>query len=147
MLDVGQGDGICIQNGEKGVYLIDGGSSSRSEIGTYCIEPYLKSEGIGSVKGWFVTHTDMDHISGLLEVLQTYQPSWDGRNKNGVSIENLFLPYREKKTDLHLLIENLASRNGIAVRYMESGKKTDAGQTGNCVPGAVWRRNQRRRKQ
>ncbi len=127
VLDVGQGDGICIQNGEKGVYLIDGGSSSKSGIGAYCIESYLKFEGISKIKGWFVTHTDLDHISGLLEILQSYQPSIDGRNKNGVSIETIFLPYRKKKTESYLLLEKLAKRNGIEVYCMESGKKLTEG--------------------
>ena len=45
MLDVGQGDGIVIEGGGLNI-LLDGGSSSRSGVGSSVIEPYLEYEGI-----------------------------------------------------------------------------------------------------
>lgn len=37
-------------------------------VGKYRILPYLKSNGVNEIDYWFVSHTDLDHISGLLEI-------------------------------------------------------------------------------
>lgn len=127
-LDVGQGDGICIQNGTNGCYMIDGGSTSEGALGEFCLEPYLKFEGISKIEGWFITHTDLDHISGLLEILQSYRTTWDGRNAEGVSVKRIFLPYRENKTLSYEQLEKLAKKNKIALYYIEKGQKIKEGK-------------------
>ncbi len=83
-LDVGQGDGICVQT-EKETYLFDCGSSSEKAIGEYVLIPYLKHEGISRLDGVFVTHPDNDHISGILELLALSEAQ-------GITIERLILP-------------------------------------------------------
>ena len=70
-LDVGQGDGICISDGGGTHVFIEGGSSSENQIGTYRILPFLKYNRIEKIDAWIVTHGDEDHISGLLEVLES----------------------------------------------------------------------------
>lgn len=67
VLDVGQGDAICMNFGEEGVYMIDGGSSSRNTVGEDVIYPFLKSRGIDRIDMWFLTHPDSDHVSAFLE--------------------------------------------------------------------------------
>lgn len=74
VLDVGQGDGIFIQNDNGEHFFVDGGSSDVDHVGEYRILPFLKSRGIRSVKGWIVSHADADHISGLVELLQQGYP-------------------------------------------------------------------------
>lgn len=123
MLDVGQGDGICIQNEKNGCYFIDGGSTSQKAIGEFCLESYLKYEGISKINGWFISHMDQDHISGLIEILESYQCTWDGRNRNGITIEKIFLPYRKERTKSYKQIEKLAKENKIEVYYTEKGQK------------------------
>ena len=49
MLDVGQGDCVCVEGPEHKTYLIDGGSSDIKNVGKYRIEPFLKYRGIGSI--------------------------------------------------------------------------------------------------
>ena len=71
MLDVGQGDGIYLQDGMGGNYFIDGGSTSASNVGTRVILPFFKYRGIQAIDNWYVTHPDLDHISGLIEVLDS----------------------------------------------------------------------------
>ena len=63
-LDVGQGDGIVVETGQ-GAYLFDCGSTSRRKIGEYVLKPYLKSRGIQSLRGVFVSHPDEDHMNGI----------------------------------------------------------------------------------
>ncbi len=67
VLDVGQGDAICMNFGEEGIYMIDGGSSSRNTVGEDVIYPFLKSQGIDRIDMWFLTHPDADHVSAFLE--------------------------------------------------------------------------------
>jgi competence protein ComEC len=83
-LDVGQGDGICIQD-EDTVYLIDGGSSSKRGLGEYTLLPYLLSEGITEVDAIFLTHGDTDHYSGIAELLSMAA-------NEGITIKMLVLP-------------------------------------------------------
>lgn len=70
MLDVGQGDGMVIRNDNGHTYLIDGGSSSKRNVGRYRIIPYLKYMGVNQIDGIILTHPDVDHINGIEEVLE-----------------------------------------------------------------------------
>lgn len=74
ILDVGQGDGICILTGDGTSIFIDGGSSNVSKAGTYRILPFLKCRGIRRIDYWFVSHCDADHVSGLSEVIESGYP-------------------------------------------------------------------------
>jgi len=83
-LDVGQGDCIHISDGCGTDIMIDGGSSTVSEVGKYRIESYLLSQGIASLDAVFITHLDSDHYNGILELI----------NDSGVSspyIERIFI--------------------------------------------------------
>lgn len=73
-LDVGQGDGICISTSDGSVVMIDGGSTSEDQVGKYRILPFLQYHKIRRVDYWIVTHTDTDHVSGLIEVLESGYP-------------------------------------------------------------------------
>ena len=93
-LDVGQGDGIVISTPEGKHFLIDGGSSSKKNLGQYQLIPFLKSQGISRLDGIFLSHTDEDHYSGVQELLDLkadglstirisalYLPDWKERNQ------------------------------------------------------------------
>ncbi len=83
-LDVGQGDGICIQNDNGNVYLMDMGSSDKSKVGTYQMLPFLKHEGIHRIDGIFLSHGDKDHVSGVIELLEAQDET--------ISIDKIILP-------------------------------------------------------
>lgn len=70
MLDVGQGDCIALIFPDGTSMLIDGGSSSIGSVGKMRIEPYLKSKGIRQLDYVLMTHPDLDHISGIAELLE-----------------------------------------------------------------------------
>lgn len=82
-LDVGQGDGICLRNDNGNVYLIDGGSSSKKNVGTYQLLPFLKQQGISKVDAVFLSHSDQDHINGIQELLE--------KQKGGVKIRSVII--------------------------------------------------------
>lgn len=75
MLDVGQGDSIFVQEQGGITFLMDGGSSDVSGVGTYRILPFLKSKGVRELTYAFVTHPDSDHYNGILECLEQSRES------------------------------------------------------------------------
>jgi competence protein ComEC len=118
VLDVGQGDGTYICS-EEGVSLfIDGGSTNVSSVGTYRILPFLKSKGIRRISYWFVSHADADHISGLIEVIES-----------GYTIDNLILANRTVQDDSRDSLIGLAQEAGTNVICMKTGDVLDLGST------------------
>ena len=125
-LDVGQGDGIYISTGNGTNFFIDGGSAFSDSLGEYTILPFLKSKGVAKVDYWFVSHADTDHISGLLEVLES-----------GYNVEYLvvsqYAPRDEKLTEILLAAEG----NGTKVLFMKAGDfiQTDGASLRCIYPG------------
>ena len=102
-LDVGQGDGILIQSDNGGAFLIDGGSTSRSSVGKNQILPHLKNQGISTLEGVFVSHTDEDHINGLQELM-----ALTAGGLSGIRIRTLYLPGWEDPPEAWLDLAALA---------------------------------------
>ncbi len=71
MLDVGQGDGLFIRSKRGEYFFVDGGSTSSKSVGKYQILPFLKSQGVNHIDYWFVSHPDEDHVSGLIDLLES----------------------------------------------------------------------------
>lgn len=113
MLDVGQGDGIFVKGPTGTTYFIDGGSSDVEELGKYRIEPYLKSQGAGTLDYVFISHGDIDHYSGIKEML--------GRQEVGIHIRNLVLPENYKQDEALLELASLARQEGTAVKVIKAG--------------------------
>ena len=114
-LDVGQGDGIVVET-PQGAYLFDCGSTSRKNIGEYVLKPYLKSRGIRSLRGVFVSHPDEDHMNGVIELLEN-GADW------GITVEQVFLPAiaegeRGEAFDKLLAVSGHA---GVSVSYIKCG--------------------------
>lgn len=84
-LDVGQGDCIFVKSASGENYLFDCGSSSRDEVGRYVLLPFLKYNGIRKLDGVFVSHDDLDHKSGVEELLGFAK-------QEGITIERVYLP-------------------------------------------------------
>lgn len=104
-LDVGQGDCIVMQNENGNCYIVDGGSTSKSQVGKYSMLPFLESRGIGELEAVFLTHPDEDHISGVLELI--------AQSAYGVRINSLILPDASMK----IKNEELGELRTLAVQY------------------------------
>ncbi len=117
MIDVGQGDGFCIQNPTGNTYLIDSGSSSKDKVGTYQVIPFLKSRGIRELQYVFATHSDKDHINGIEEIIEQ---SGDG---NGIRMNHLVLPGigRSDQDNAYQDMIDTAKSKKITVIYMNAG--------------------------
>lgn len=113
MLDVGQGDCICVHTSQGQNYLFDAGSSSRSRVGEYVLIPYLKHRGIGVIDGIFISHGDLDHVNAVRELLE------DGR---GIRIKALYLPrLAQPLPELLEELESLAQEAGCRVVWLSQG--------------------------
>ena len=110
-LDVGQGDGILLRT-EGVCILVDGGSSSKKSLGEYTLAPCLKSLGVSVIDYAFVSHGDLDHLSGVKYLLE---------NNEDIQIGNLFLPYHGRKDESIQSLEVLARKRGTSVRYITGG--------------------------
>lgn len=109
MFDVGQGDGIYIRTPEQDNILVDGGSSSQKNIGTYILKNGLKYYGCNHLDYVIVTHSDSDHYSGISELLE-----------NAVlPIDNLILPDIQNPDAAYLQLEKLAEKRGCRVYHMK----------------------------
>ena len=120
MLNVGQGDCFFIQGPEGGTYLIDGGSSSVSQVGKYRIEPYLKWQGIEALDYVWVTHGDLDHMNGILELLE--------RKRMGLKIKTLILPPKNYWNDNIFELVRAAEKAGTNIHIMAQGQRLEEGE-------------------
>ena len=96
-------------------YLVDGGSSSENKVGTYRIMPYLKSQGISTLQAVIVTHPDMDHLNGIIEILEAindYQTS--------IRIRQFILPAWMAEDEDAQELRDLLGATHIPVAYVEA---------------------------
>ncbi len=119
-LDVGQGDCVCIRLADKTI-LIDGGSSDVKKIGKYRISRYLKYYGIQRLDYVFITHSDHDHTSGIIELVQAH-------NNMGFDIGSVVLPGIGKTDENYQELEQLCQDNGVTVNKMKKGDQIQIGQ-------------------
>ena len=110
-LAVGQGDCIVVMTKTGKTYLFDGGSSSQRNVGEDIILPFLKYHGISVVDGVFISHPDMDHISGILELL----------DQDIIEVKALYLPNIEAEDgqDFETILKAVTTQ---MVRYYSAGE-------------------------
>ena len=107
-LDVGQGDCIFLRS-PRATWLIDRGSSSVKNVGTYRIIPFLTYYGEEKVDYVLASHSDEDHISGIRELLQ------EG------CVRNLVLTRAGTGDEKYMQLAALAREKGTDVIFIEKG--------------------------
>jgi len=83
LLDVGHGDCLVVRTPRGHTLLIDAGTQ---EAGRRRVVPFLRRAGIRRLDAVFITHTDEDHIGGVIPVLEAVRVErlltngvWDDR--------------------------------------------------------------------
>lgn len=111
ILDVGQGDGIFIETPTQGQVLIDGGPGKKvlSELGEVMS---MRDRDIDIV---IATHTDLDHIGGLVEVLKRYE------------VKKVIVNGFDAKTDIAKNFYQVARDKNIEIIQAEAGDRIDLG--------------------
>ncbi len=137
MLDVGQGEAICIRTPEGATVLSDSGSTSVGKVGAYRVKPFLLASGVSVVDAVLVSHCDLDHISGIEELLE--------ENGREITIRTLILPdvsgaSREQEgsgAGRDEATEQLAAKAalaGVEVQYAKAGDALQVqGGTFTCL--------------
>ena len=114
MLDVGQGECLVVEAPSGHNLMIDCGSTSVSSVGKYRVLPYLKVRGITTLDAVLITHTDSDHISGLLELLTTGE-------REGIEIRELILADTMLEDEMTEELITAATKEGVLVSKMKKG--------------------------
>ena len=118
-LDVGQGDGIVAESPNGRSILIDGGSSSVRDVGTYRILPFLKYSGIQRLDVIAVTHADSDHMNGVMEILALI-----AGHETALRAKYLLLPNAAEvlmEEEGYLSVETAARQAGLEVIKVKRG--------------------------
>ena len=124
-LDIGQGDCISVQLPLGENFLIDGGSSNKKNIARYQILPYLKNQGISVVDAILISHTDNDHISGVLELFD-----YMSEHLTSVRVNNLILPEWGQPDEAYQQLVDKAQTAGVNV---QKGRKGESLQIGDAL--------------
>ena len=124
-LDVGQGDCILVQTQSGENYLFDCGSTSRTGVGEYVLLPFLKYNGIRELDAVLVSHSDRDHVNGILELFEK------GR-ENGIEVRQLILPDlgttdAEQMEELVETVKAAGFDRAVNIRYIAAGDTWECG--------------------
>jgi len=111
MMDVGQGDGFYIRTPDYKHILMDGGSSTKEKLGKYVLDNTVRYFGAAKLDYAFVSHSDKDHYSGILELLQN----------GSIQIEYLVLPALSNPDEAYRQLEQKAKECQTEVIYMKAG--------------------------
>jgi len=117
ILDVGQGDSLVYQAAwSKEAWLIDTGGrppypaskegpSFDTQYGYYNLIPALKAQGIGSLTGVMITHSDLDHIGSLASLSQevAIDNLWISQHTASHPVWQEIKPYLAVSTQVHVL--------------------------------------------
>jgi len=112
-LDVGQGDSMVITYQNR-TFMIDGGGDIKKKgknVGIEVLLPFFRHQGIHRIDTVFITHSDFDHIYGIIEIVGI------------IPIKEVILPIVYKETDdpfIKQLLFDLEGQ-GTHVYYFKTG--------------------------
>lgn len=105
-LYVGQGDASVVVTPRKRAVLIDGGPMGKGNT----VERFLKYSGINQLTSVVLSHPHDDHISGVIELIQS-----------GVMVENVIVPSGFIIEGLLKTLYEECSRSGIDIYEVDCG--------------------------
>lgn len=126
MIDTGQGESVLLRSPGGINVLFDGGSTDIKNVGEKRIYPLIKSKKVTCIDYIFISHPDMDHTSGIIELMNMQERVF--------KIKNIVLPDLggKEKEDFKEII-NLASGKEINVICMKGGDFLDLGDGVNLT--------------
>ena len=121
---VGQGDGFLIRKGNF-VMTIDNGSSSDKNFPENTLLPYCKAKRIHKIQYALITHSDIDHTSGIQAILEEGRTENTHSGINKLQIEHLILPVQAKDDHRYDLLKRLSGRHGARLFYWKNGNSIE----------------------
>lgn len=109
--DVGQGQGLLLRQGRQAL-LIDGGGVRGRDLATQVWLPLLARRGIGELAVVAVTHPDLDHCGGLVDVA-AFLP-----------IGEIWAPESAAASDC---VRRLRALSGATLRALTAGDRAQVG--------------------
>lgn len=109
-IDVGQADGILIENNGQ-FMLIDAGNNADADL----VVNYLKSKGVSKLDYVIATHPHEDHIGGMDNVINTF------------SIGKIIMPNAVTTTKTYEDVLNAISNKGLKITAPKTGDKYTLG--------------------
>ena len=131
-LYVGQGDGFLIRKGNF-VMTIDNGSSSDKNFPENTLLPFCKAKRIHRIQYALITHSDIDHTSGIQAILEERSTENTRSDINKLQIENLILPVQAKDDHRYDLLKRLAGGHGARLLYWKNGNSIVYGNKNHSV--------------
>ena len=122
MLDVGQGDSIYVSASGRHNFLFDGGSTDIKSAGQYRVYPALRAMGCKYIDSIFISHTDNDHISAVMELIKMCNDTF--------SIGSIVMPDIKGKENIeaYMKLVDMADKAGINVCYAVRGYTFTVGE-------------------
>lgn len=99
-LDVGHGQAIVVQLPGAKTVLFDAGSMYNRDTGSRIVLPFMNSRGMASLEAIVISHSDIDHVNGIPEVVAGCAV------RHVYACESFFMPTQADLTAA-LLIESL----------------------------------------
>lgn len=112
VIDVGHGDSLLVRTPQGHAMLVDAGSQ---EAGRFRVLPFLRHEGVTTLDGFVLTHTDEDHLGGALPLL------------GAMRVRRLLTNGARGGTMTARRVRSLAAKQGIPESVVAAGMTIDAG--------------------
>ncbi len=111
-LDVGQGDSIFIKTPRGKTILLDGGGTPGSDysVGRQVLKPFLRRQGLWKIDFLIMSHSDLDHSEGLLEVIPYF------------TVGQILVPPLEKGNKVEETLLQMARQRNIPVQVVTAGQ-------------------------
>lgn len=109
-IDVGKGDCILIEQGEKAMLIDTGYKKTVSDV-----ESFLEKKGIDELECIVITHYDKDHVGGASQIIKDYSPS------------NVFLPNYSGSSEHYAAMKESIKETGINSIIVDEDKAFNLG--------------------
>jgi len=103
VLDVGHGQALVAQLPGKENILFDAGSLNKGDVGGRIVLPFLRYAGISQIAKIFISHSDIDHINGIPEIVR-------GCEVGGIYAGDVFFDKSDEWGTVAFLTETLHKR-------------------------------------
>lgn len=90
LIDVGQGDAIFVKTNHNKNVLIDGGGSKSYDVGEKILLPYLLDRRVMNIDTIFSSHSDADHLNGILTAMENFKVGKVYIAKGALGYEELY---------------------------------------------------------
>ncbi len=111
-LDVGHGQAIVAQLPGKANVLFDAGSLDRNDVGRRVVIPFLQFRGINKIDSIIISHNDMDHISGIPEIVECC-------DVNDIYTNDAFTDMKTDPNGAARFLKTLLSKNGLKIKGLK----------------------------